>query len=121
MRNTLSKIILFILFLGLLIMFFKGYKYNQEITEHKDSTICKYTYCKEFPKTTESHFKYFIRNREYNNTYGGCPDNYEKKIRKFFALNYSTIDPNKIVVDFTKEITDTTKIFKAGFSKDDLD
>ena len=121
MKDMVSKIILVIFFFGILIMFYKGCKYNEEITNHKGSTICKYTYCKEFPKTTESHFKYFIQNKEFNNASGRCPDNYKKRIRKFFTVDYSTIDPNKIEVHFTDEITDTAKILKAGFSREDLE
>jgi hypothetical protein len=35
-------------------------------------------------------------------------------------MNYSKIDPNKILVDFSKEIKDTVKILNAGFYSKDL-
>ncbi len=52
--------------------------------------------------------------------YYRCPENYEDKINKFFDVDYSSKDPSKMKVDFSNEVTDTTTILKAGFSKNDL-
>ena len=120
MVNRISKIILYLLFLGLVILCIAGYKYHQEIKDYRGSTICKYTSCEKFPKTTASHFQYYVDYKKYTTTYGRCPDDSDNKLRKFFVVNYSTINPNKIEVDFSREITDTTEIIKAGFSKEDL-
>jgi len=35
-------------------------------------------------------------------------------------MHYSTLDPTKIDVDFSQEVTDTTAILNAGFSIEEL-
>jgi hypothetical protein len=106
---------------GLVAMFVKGYLYQEEIRDNREQTVCKFVLCKRFPKTTESFFKYRIDNRWYRNSYGQCPDNYDKKINKYFRLYYSSKDANKIIVDFSKEIIDTTEIINAGFSSNEFE
>lgn len=115
------KSILILIVLGVISIFIKGYLYKQEIKNNNVQTVCKFVLCKTFPKTTKSIFTYNINNKWYTNSYGKCPDNYDKKINKFFRIYYSSKDFNKIIVDFSKEIKDTTEILKAGFSKEELE
>ncbi|REG90831.1 hypothetical protein C8P67_11843 [Flavobacterium aquicola] len=79
------------------------------------TTVCQFVSCKEFPKTSSSYFKYYVNGKVYKENYGQCPPNYESKIGKYFILHYSNLDPEKITVDFSDEVTDTEKIFGAGF------
>lgn len=120
MKSIINKIILILIFFSVLYLFIKGYLYKSEINQNRRETICQFVYCKKYPKTTESTFRYYINNNLYKNTYGQCPDNSEQKLYKFFVLYYSSKDPNKIQVDFSKEITDEKMISDAGFSKDDI-
>jgi hypothetical protein len=115
------KSILILIVLGVISIFIKGYLYKQEIKNNNVQTVCKFVLCKTFPKTTKSIFTYNINNKWYINSYGKCPDNYDKKINKFFRIYYSSKDFNKIIVDFSKEIKDTTEILNAGFSKEELE
>lgn len=121
MRNKISKAFLLFVFFGLIFLFGKGYLYKKEIEQYKEQTICKFFYCKQYPKTSSSYFKYYVDNNEYKNEYGVCPEKYEHKINKFFILHYSSKDPNKIKVDFSEQITDTTAILNAGFKKEELE
>lgn len=95
--------------------FFKGYLYKKEITENRITTVCQFVSCKEFPKTSSSYFKYYVNGKIYKKNYGQCPPNYESKIGKYFILNYSNLDPEKITVVFSEEVIDSEKIFSAGF------
>jgi hypothetical protein len=98
----------------------KGCNYTKEINENKAQTICKYIECEHRLKVNGSFFEYYVKDSLYRTEYGRCPENYEDKINKFFVIDYSSKDPNKIRVDFSNEVTDTTTILKAGFSKEDL-
>ena len=110
MSNKLSKALLFIMIVGVIFIFFKGYNDRQEIENHNGKTICKYTFCKKFPKSSEAFVKYVVDNKLYRTGAGGCPENSDEKIDKYFFLEYSTIDPNKIQVDFSKEVKNKTEI-----------
>ncbi|KOS06019.1 hypothetical protein AM493_08195 [Flavobacterium akiainvivens] len=94
--------------------------YRKEIAEHKGTTICKFTYCYHANKSSQARVRYYIDGVKFKNGYDDCPDNYRDKLKHFYVMYYSTLDPNKITVDFTKEITDTTAILNAGFSVEEL-
>ena len=105
-----SKLVLVFLIIGILCLFMKGYFSIKEIYENSGQTICKYTFCKQFPKTNVAYVKYYIGNKLYRNKAGRCPKNYKTTIDKYFVLNYSTIDPDNIHVDFSKEVKDSVLI-----------
>jgi hypothetical protein len=105
-----SKVFFVILLIVLVYLFMKESSYRKEIEEHPGQTICKYTFCKQYPKSTDAYVKYFVDDKLYRNSAGGCPDDYDLTINKYYVLNYSTIDPNKILVDFSKEVKDSTLI-----------
>ncbi|MEL1253479.1 hypothetical protein AAEO57_06825 [Flavobacterium sp. DGU38] len=110
MEEKFSKLFFVVLFIGVVCLFVKGCNNKKEIKEHEGKTICKYTFCKQFPKSTEAYVKYYVDNKLYRNGAGGCPDNSESKIDKYYELKYSTIDPNKIIVDFSTEVKDSILI-----------
>lgn len=92
----------------------------KEIRENKAQTICKLIECERRLKVRKSLIEYHVKDTLYITKYYNCPEDYEKKIDKFFVIDYSSKDPNKIIVDFSNEVTDTTTILKAGFTKEDL-
>ena len=108
----------FVLILGYLV--FNGYNYRKEVNENGKTTVAKFLYYKDFPKTKDYYFKYFANEKFYINTYGQTQSGFHKNKGKFYSLKYSKNDPNKIIVNFDKEITDTTLILKAGFSREDI-
>lgn len=118
--KKLSIVIISLLILGIIFIFLKGYWYKKEISENRAKTVCKYVSCKEFPKTSESFFKYYIDGKPRRNSYGRCPKDSEEKLNKFFVIYYSTKDVEKIEVDFSTAITDTTTILNAGFTIDEI-
>jgi len=108
--EKVSKVILVFMLVGLVYLVAKGVNYKEEIIEYPGTTICKYTLCKPTKGSGIAYVKYYITGKLYRNRAGGCPDNSESKINKYYVLNYSTIDPDKISVDFSKEIKDSTLI-----------
>lgn len=110
MKEKLSKLFLVLICIGLVYLVCKGKNYQKEIRENQGETICKFTFCKQYPKSNSAFVKYYVNNKVYRNSSGRCPDNSVSKMNKFFILKYSTIDPNKITVDFSKEITDSVRI-----------
>lgn len=110
MKEKLSKLFLALICIGLVYLVCKGKNYQKEIRENQGETICKFTFCKQYPKSNSAFVKYYVNNKVYRNSSGRCPDNSVSKMNKFFILKYSTIDPNKITVDFSKEITDSVRI-----------
>ena len=110
MNEKLSKLFFLIIFIGLVYLIIKGLNDKKEIEEHPGRTICKYTLCKPTGKSSEAYVKYYLDNKLYRKRAGGCPDSSELKLNKYFVLKYSLIDTDKILVDFSKEIKDSTLI-----------
>jgi hypothetical protein len=108
----------FVLILGYLV--FKGYNYKKEVNENGKTTVAKFLYYKNFPKTKDYYFKYFVNGKSYINIYGQTQSGFHKNKGKFYSLKYSKKDPNKIIVNLDKQITDTTLILEAGFSREDI-
>lgn len=119
--KIIYKLLLAVIVFGLAFLFLKGSLYKKEIEDFKEQTICKFVYCKEFPKTSESFFEYYVNGVSYRNSFGKCPEKLDLKLNNFFMLNYSSKDPNKIEVDFSEQVTDTTLILNAGFSKAEIE
>lgn len=110
MREKLSKLGCAFILLGFIYMVFKGINYKKEIKEHPGQTICKYTLCNPSGKSSSAYVKYYLDDKLYRRDVGGCPDSSEFKLNKYFVLKYSTIDPDKVVVDFSKEVKDSLLI-----------
>lgn len=120
MKKYVYSFLLIIILLGFGYIFLKGYFYNEEIDAYKQQTVCKYVFCEKFPKTTRSFFVYYVNNQLYKTSYGGCPENYEQKIGGFYIMYYSAKDANKIKVNFSQQVIDTTAIINSGFKKEDI-
>lgn len=108
--ERVSKVILIFICIGLVYLVLKGRNYIEEIREYNGQTICRYSLCKPTKGSGIAYVKYYINGKLYRNRAGGCPDNSKSKINKYYVLNYSTIDPDKISVDFSKEVKDSTLI-----------
>lgn len=116
MTKSISKILLTLIIVIIIVLFLKGLFYKKEIDENKNLTVGKFTYCKEFPKTSVSFFKYYADGVLYEGSYGQCPKGYEDKLNRYYTLYYSSKDPKKFEVDFSKPITSKKEILKAGFN-----
>ncbi|KUJ62780.1 hypothetical protein AR687_05120 [Flavobacteriaceae bacterium CRH] len=109
MQEKFSKLAILFLFMGIVYFFVWSSNYKKEIKEHPGQTICKFTLCKP-GKSGTAYVKYYLDNKLYRKNVGGCPDSSGSKLHKYFVLKYSTIDPDKILVDFSKEVKDSVLI-----------
>lgn len=121
-----SNILSFIFFFVVLVMpityfIFKDRSDNKEIENNKGITVAKYSFCKPGNKSTTTAFcKFYVNGTNYRISVGGCPENSPEILNKYYVLYYSKLDPNKAKIDFSKEVTDTTEIIQAGFSKNEI-
>jgi hypothetical protein len=121
MKNYIYKLILVSFVVIIAILVFKGYSYKKEVNKNGETTVAKFFYYKNFPKTKDYYFKYFVKGETYINSYGQTTSGFHENKGKFYEIKYSKKEPNKLIVNFDKEITDTTLILKAGFSKEDIE
>ena len=121
MKKYIYKLVLVFFVIVLVFLVSKGYNYKNEVNKNGELTVAKFLYYKNYPKTTDYYFKYFVNNKTYINIYGQTMSGFNKNKGKFYEIKYSKSDPNKLIVNFDKEITDTTIILKAGFSREDIE
>ncbi|MCA6423477.1 MAG: hypothetical protein IM568_11760 [Flavobacterium sp.] len=104
---------------------------KNEIREKGKEIVVKFTSKTKLPKTTNFYFTYFIDKKKVTTANSGISysilnsDEEEKnidnlKINSFYLAKYIPDYPNVIIVDPTKQITDTAKILESGFSKNDI-
>ena len=108
--GEISKIFLVSLLIGSVYIFIKRSENKKEIEEHAGHTICKYTFREKYGKSKSAYVKYYVDNKLYRNSVENSPDDYNATINKYYELKYSTINPNKILVDFSKEVKDSVLI-----------
>jgi hypothetical protein len=108
--EKISKIFLAILLIGLVYIFIKGSDYKKEIEENPGHTICKYTFREKYGKSKNAYVKYYVGDKLYRSRVNNSPDNDNATLNKYYELEYSTTDPNKILVDFSKEVKDSLLI-----------
>lgn len=120
-NNKLSFIFFLVVFVIPLTYFIlKERSDNKEIENNKGITIAKYSFCKSGGKSSTAFCKYYINCTNYRISIGSCPENSSEMLNKYYVLYYSKLNPTKAKIDFSKEVTDTTEIMQAGFSKNEI-
>ncbi|WP_438966308.1 hypothetical protein [Flavobacterium sp.] len=82
--------------------------------------VGKFVEFKRYPKSRDYTFEYHKSNKKLKDLLNEAPDGFSKKIGRFFEIKYLD-EYEDIIVDFNKEITDTTLILNAGFSREDIE
>ncbi|HCQ13420.1 hypothetical protein [Flavobacterium sp.] len=110
-KKSFLPISFFIIILFLIIFsVYKGNQYQKEMEDYPGFTICKLTFCKEVRRGKTAYIKYFLNDTLYRRKGGSCPENSDLRLNKYFLLKYSTLDNDKIQVDFSQEITNVEQI-----------
>ena len=115
-----NKIIVFIMIIGLFFIWFKA-KLN--LIEIEKSTLVftsKFSKVENNPRSKYYFFEFFYNNEKKECFVNRAPFGFVNKLGKFYNLKYLNKYPDLIIVNFEKEIIDTTEILKAGFTQDDL-
>lgn len=90
-----------------------------EIEKNGKIGIGKFVEYEKKPKSKHYYFEYYNGNKKVNDLLTRAPKGFYMKVGGFFEIKYLD-EYDDIIVDFDKEITDTTLILKAGFSKEDI-
>lgn len=130
-NSMASKILTVIVITILLIFIARDFYIKSEVKKSTKTTVVKFTLKDKLPKTTSFYFTYFINNQKNVTSNSGIKysifnsDAETKiinslKLNCFYLAKYDPKHSDVIIVDATKQITDTTAILKAGFSREDI-
>lgn len=115
-----------ILVLGFILSFFlfayiRSYVYKEKFKKEGKITIGRIDSIERLPKWSIIYVSYYIENKKFNYHEDDLDaDITIKDIDKFYEIKYLPDSPEIIRVDYTKEVTDTTAILQAGFSREEI-
>ena len=119
--NIKAIIILGSIFSFFLFAYIRSYRYETKIKDEGKITIGRIDSIKRLPKWSIIYISYNIKNKNYNYHEDDLHTGITKKdIGKFYEIKYLSDSPEIIRVNYSKEITDTTDILKAGFSREEI-
>lgn len=121
MKNKIYATVVISFFSFLVVMIVRSYYVKYQIENYGVTIIGKYVMQKNYPKTQENHFIYYMngkRIRDYSSK-NVSPD-FKYNIGKFYKMKYLDKYPEAIHPLYDQEVTDTTEILNAGFSRKDL-
>ena len=120
-ENTKIKIYLSIVVCLIIFGVWVNAKCNlKEIEESGENHVAKFVNIKKFVKSRDYNFLFYDSSVKKMVSVSRLPDDFYLNVGKFYYLKYLDKYPDLIIVNFDEEVTDTTEILKAGFSKEDL-
>lgn len=130
-KNTFSKYFTIIFVSILLLIQLRSCLLKNEIKKNGTNIVVKFTLKDDLPKRTYFYFTYFVNGKKITTANSGIHYSIlnseaeteiidSLKINHFYLARYTPKDPDKIIVDATKQVTDTVAILQAGFSKEDI-
>ena len=120
MKNKIYATIVISFFIFLVIMIIRSYYISYQIENHGQIIIAKYVSYKNYPKSQENHFIYYINGKKVQNYASDNDVDFRQNIGKFYKIKYLIKYSEIIHPMYEEEVTDTTEILEAGFSKEDL-
>ncbi|RUT69903.1 hypothetical protein D0817_14915 [Flavobacterium cupreum] len=120
MKNKIYATIVISFFVFLVFMIVRSYYINYQIENHGQIIISKYVSYKSFSKSQENYFIYYINDKRVKNYASDNDSDFRQNIGKFYKIKYLSKYPDIIHPIYEEEVTDTTEILEAGFSKEDL-
>jgi hypothetical protein len=130
-KNTFSKYFVIIFVSVLTLIQLRSCLLNDEIKKNGTNIVVKFTLKDDLPKRTYFYFTYYVNGKKITTANSGIQysilnsdteteiiDNL--KINHFYLAKYVPKDPDKIIVNPSKEVTDTSAILQAGFLKEDI-
>ncbi|OUL60301.1 hypothetical protein [Flavobacterium sp. AJR] len=116
-----------ILILGSFLIFvlygqIRSYRYEKELKKEGKTTIGRIDSIVRLPKWSNMYTSYYIDNRRYIYHENDLDAEITKTdIGKFYEVKYLSHLPKVIRVNYSKQITDTTAVLKAGFSREEIE
>lgn len=121
MKNNFYKFIIIGFILFVVYQIYSGYSIKNEINKNGVFSIGKYVSQDRKPKVEQNFMIYYFKDRKIKANGGRAPKGFTSNIGKFYKIRYSESNPNYAEAFFDEEITDTTLILKAGFSREDIE
>ena len=119
-KNKFGFIFIGIVFFLVLPIYINAKFKFSEIEKDGKIGIAKFVKYERKPKTRNYYFEYYNKNKKIRDLIKNPPDGFHKNIGRFYEIKY--LDKfDDIIVNFDKEIKDTTLILKAGFSIEDIE
>lgn len=121
MKDKKSYYIFIILILiTLFIIWFNARLNLKEIEKSGNILVSKFTKIERYPKSRDYFFEFYYNFKKTKDYVKEVPDGFQKNLGKFYRIKYLNKYPDLIIVKFEEEVTDTTEILNAGFTKEDL-
>lgn len=121
MKNL--KTIILIIFIVCLILFIqlRAYYFEKELSRNAKFTIGRVDSIIVMPKLTNIYVSYYSEKEKLVTPERKRGKNINQDdIGKFYELKYLKESPSIVRTNFSKQVTDTVAILKAGFSKEDI-
>lgn len=100
----------------------RSYQYENKLKVDGETTIGRIDSIVRFPKSSTVFISYIILNKKYNSFESALDKKISAKdIGKFYEFRYLLDSPEIVRGNYSKEITDTTAILKAGFSREEME
>ncbi|SHG98738.1 hypothetical protein SAMN05444372_112126 [Flavobacterium micromati] len=127
-----SKMLTVIVIIILLTFIARDFYIKSEVKKLNKFTIAKFTLKKNLPKRTSFYFTYILNQEKIVTANAGIHYDIlnsesetkiidDLKINCFYLAKYDPKHPTIILVDPLQQVTDTTAILKAGFSREDIE
>lgn len=129
--NRIGLLIISVIVIYLICVSYYDVTIKKEIKKSKKTLVAKYILKDKSPKITSFYFTYFINGTKHKTANSGInisPENSEfetnainnLKLNCFYLANFDENHPNIIIINPSKQVTDASLIFKAGFNKNDI-
>lgn len=120
MVNKISKILVLVFVLGLISLIVDSYFVKYDVEDKGKISIGKYVSRDNWAKGELNYFIFYIDGKRYREDGGRAPLGFSENLGKFYRIKYSEKYKGAIKALFNQEVTDTTEILKAGFTKEEL-
>uniref|UniRef100_UPI00404A1FB7 hypothetical protein n=1 Tax=Flavobacterium sp. TaxID=239 RepID=UPI00404A1FB7 len=118
-KNKFGLIFIGIVFLIVLPIYINAKMKFADIEEKGNLGIGKFVEYERKPKTRNYYFEYYKNEKKIRDLVVNLPLGFQDRLGSFFEIKYLE-NYNDIIVNYNKEVTDTTAILKAGFSREDI-
>lgn len=120
-KNIIPLLVLIAFFVFVLYGQLQSYHYENKLKLDGQVTIGRIDSIVRFPKSYTVFISYIILNKNYNSFENALGKKISSKdVGKFYEFRYLLNSPEIVRGDYFKQITDTTAILKAGFSRKEI-
>ncbi len=121
MKHLKPTILIIFIILLLSVIQLRAYYFERELSENGEFTIGKIDSLVVMPKLTNIYVSYYFNKGKFVTPERKKNNNISQKdVGKFYELKFLKSNPKIVRTNFSKPVTDTSAILKAGFSIEDI-